>query len=199
VVLGNLGYSAPINAGFIIHSKGGLVKILVVEDDSLLRAVIKKILKTKGFQIIEAGDGIDGYKIIQEVGSEISLLLTDINMPRMDGLSLAQLTAALCPDMPILLMTGNPSWLPHPMGTYAVLRKPFLSQALVLALREAIAAGDRFRSKRSESTAHDAGPSPLESVTHKRPHARQQDQRHHSSRHFEKVPARTKARADISV
>jgi CheY-like chemotaxis protein len=160
------------------------VKILVVEDDSLLRAVIKKILKIKGFQVIEAGDGIDGYKIIQEVGSEISLLLTDINMPRMDGLSLAQSTAALYPRIPIILMTADSAWLPHPMGRYAVLRKPFLSQALVQSIRKLVAVVDCPGKNRWDSTVPNSGCSWLGLMKRKRVQVPKSVEHSQGSRHL---------------
>ena len=104
--------------------------ILVAEDDPYLRLAVKTILEKDGFHTIEASDGIDGYKIIQEIGSSIDLLLTDISMPRMDGLALAQSAARSYPNMPILLMTGQTS--SHHPTTYMVLHKPFLRKVLLV-------------------------------------------------------------------
>ena len=111
--------------------------ILLVDDDFLFRSAIKGILQKEGFQIIEAGDGIEGYNIIKEIGASIDLLLTDIRMPRMDGLSFAESVKELHPRMPILLMTGYARSLQNPMS-YVVLRKPFLRQALIDAVRYSI-------------------------------------------------------------
>ena len=63
--------------------------ILLVEDDSVLRSALHKILANKGFDTIQAHNGIDAYRLVQQIGSNIDLLLTDINVPGMDGLSLA--------------------------------------------------------------------------------------------------------------
>ena len=77
--------------------------ILLVDDDFLFRSAIKGILQKEGFQIIEAGDGIEGYNIIKEIGASIDLLLTDIRMPGMDGLSVCGIgEKELHPRMPIL-------------------------------------------------------------------------------------------------
>src|SRR5437764_2317076 len=112
--------------------------ILLVDDDEFFRPSIKTILRKEGFRIIEAGDQIDGYEIIKEIGSTINLLLTDINMPRMDGLSLAESARELHPKMPILLMTGQAPSAQKPTSSYIVLHKPFLPQALLEAVWKVI-------------------------------------------------------------
>jgi CheY-like chemotaxis protein len=109
--------------------------ILVVGDDELMRRFVRTVLERDGFQTIEAVDAIDGYQIIQEIGDSIDQLLNDINMPRMDGLALAQLTAESFPDMPILLITQNPSTLPDDRTRSSVLEKPFLLHDLIRAVR----------------------------------------------------------------
>jgi len=111
--------------------------ILVVEDDALLRHSVNAILKKDGFHIIEASDGIDGYNVIQTIGNRIDLLLTDVIMPRMDGLSLAQSVTALYPRMHILLMSGH-LLQDNPIRGYVVLKKPFQRYELVQAVRTAI-------------------------------------------------------------
>jgi DNA-binding NtrC family response regulator len=113
--------------------------ILLVEDDPLLRSAAKAILRKEGLEAILAGDGNDGYKIIQKLGDSIDLLLTDVNLPGMDGLSLANSGKTLYPLMPILLMTGEPSVFQNPPSTYRVLKKPFLANELVEAVRETMA------------------------------------------------------------
>jgi CheY-like chemotaxis protein len=114
--------------------------ILLVDDDSLFRSSVKAILQKDGFQVIEAGDGIEAYQIIIEDKTSIDLLLTDILMPRMGGLELAESVTTIHPDMPILFMTGQVLSLDGPMKGYTILRKPFPRQALIDAVRQLIAA-----------------------------------------------------------
>src|SRR6516164_6000228 len=83
------------------------MSVLVVDDEPCFRYSVKALLRKEGFEVIEADDGIDGYDIVQKMGCNIDLLLTDINMPRMDGLELAKVTRDLYPHMPVLLMTGD--------------------------------------------------------------------------------------------
>jgi CheY-like chemotaxis protein len=73
------------------------MSVLVVDDEPCFRYSVKALLRKEGFEVIEADDGIDGYDIVQKMGRSIDLLLTDINMPRMDGLELAKVARDFVP------------------------------------------------------------------------------------------------------
>jgi len=120
--------------------------ILLVDDDSYFRAAIKRILQKEGFEIIEAGDGTEGYEAVKEFGATIVLLLTDFQMPRMDGLSLIESARELYPNMPVLLLTA--SQLENRPRRHAVLNKPIGREALLQAVRSAIAAAGKERPTR---------------------------------------------------
>jgi CheY-like chemotaxis protein len=68
-------------------------------------------------------------------------VLTDINMPRMDGLSLAESAREWFPKLPVLLMTAHAQSLQNQANSYPVLRKPFLRQALLEAVWKLVTAG----------------------------------------------------------
>jgi two-component system cell cycle sensor histidine kinase/response regulator CckA len=110
--------------------------ILLVEDDPVLRSALNKTLAIKGFDTIQAYNGIDAYRLVQQLGSKIGLLLTDISMPGMDGLSLAERTRLIYPEMQVLLMTGYSNLLKRD-SEYVVLRKPFSLDTLLEAVRAA--------------------------------------------------------------
>jgi CheY-like chemotaxis protein len=114
--------------------------VLLVDDDSYFRTAIKRILRENGFEVIEAHNGIDAYKIVQEIGANLSLLLTDLSMPGMDGHKLAQSTTLLYPRLPVVLMTGNYLDPQNSVGGYLVLHKPIRSQTLIQAIRQSISA-----------------------------------------------------------
>lgn len=65
-----------------------MAKILIVDDSVTIRKVLKHILQADGYDFIEAVDGVDGLAKFEE--SEISLVLTDVNMPNMDGLTMCE-------------------------------------------------------------------------------------------------------------
>src|SRR5690242_20999308 len=81
--------------------------ILIVDDDPAVRSVARTALQRAGFEIIEADDGIEGLEILRNSASAISLLLTDVQMPRMEGVSLAASARKLFPRLPIVFMSGN--------------------------------------------------------------------------------------------
>jgi two-component system chemotaxis response regulator CheY len=110
--------------------------VLVVDDKPFFRSAVNAILRKAGFQTIEAGDGLEAYEIVRAIGASIELLLTDFQMPRMDGLSLIQSVRELYPKMPVLLMTG--SRLENRPRSYAVLDKPIGREALLQAVRSAL-------------------------------------------------------------
>jgi two-component system chemotaxis response regulator CheY len=79
--------------------------ILTVDDSSTMRQMITFTLKGAGFDVLEAGDGVEALEVAK--GKKLSLVITDVNMPRMDGITLVQRLRAL-PEFkftPILVLT----------------------------------------------------------------------------------------------
>jgi two-component system, chemotaxis family, chemotaxis protein CheY len=79
--------------------------ILTVDDSSTMRQMITFTLKGAGFDILEAGDGVEALEVAK--GKKLALIITDVNMPRMDGITLVQRLRAL-PEFkftPILVLT----------------------------------------------------------------------------------------------
>jgi CheY-like chemotaxis protein len=120
--------------------------ILVVDDEPFFRSTVNTILRKAGFHPIEARDGLEAYEIVRAIGASIELLLTDVQMPRMGGLSLIDGVRELHPKMQVLLMTG--SRLENLPRSYAVLNKPIGREALLQAVRSAIAAAGTGKPKR---------------------------------------------------
>src|SRR5215475_4507720 len=112
--------------------------ILVVDDEPFFRSGIISILRKAGFHTIEARDGLEAYEIVRAIGASIELLLTDFQMPRMDGLSLIASVRELHPKMPVLLVTSLR--LESRPTNYAVLNKPIGREALLEAVESTIAA-----------------------------------------------------------
>lgn len=81
------------------------MKILVVDDDKTTRKMISLILKSKGYEVVTAENGIDG---LQKLGIEqINLILTDMNMPYMDGIEFTKQVRANpeVSNIPIVMLT----------------------------------------------------------------------------------------------
>jgi two-component system cell cycle sensor histidine kinase/response regulator CckA len=111
--------------------------ILVVEDEDPLRALVRRILVTNGYSVLEARDGEDGLRRSGEHQGPIHLLLTDIVMPQMTGGELAQRLGTSRPDLRVLFMTG---YTEHAVvasaNGSALLNKPFSTMALLGHVRK---------------------------------------------------------------
>jgi signal transduction histidine kinase/ActR/RegA family two-component response regulator len=102
-------------------------KTLVVEDQEEVRSQIVGTLTEMGCATIEAGDGTAGLKIL-ESGEPLDLLISDIGLPGLSGLQLAEAARARLPNLPILLITGYAGKSAPTMQlapNMEVLRKPF--------------------------------------------------------------------------
>ena len=81
------------------------ISVLVVDDDDDLLKVLSWMLSTMDFDVITARDGKEGLRLFIE--SPCDIVLTDWNMPRMDGLSMARHIKTVSPHIPIILITGE--------------------------------------------------------------------------------------------
>lgn len=101
--------------------------ILLAEDEAMLRVLAVEMLEDAGFRVFEAGDGIEALELLK-THPEISLLVSDIKMPRMDGYTLVEAGLQFRPGLKVLLMTGySQDPPPHILRAVGVqiLRKPF--------------------------------------------------------------------------
>lgn len=116
--------------------------ILTVDDSESMREVVKMTLIDAGYRVIEAVDGRDGLAKAQREG--ISLVLTDLNMPHMDGLSLTRALRSLpqCQGLPVMVlsteMATSKKEAARAAGACAWMSKPFKQDQLLSAVRQAI-------------------------------------------------------------
>lgn len=82
-------------------------RILIVEDEVLIRLVLAEALESAGFQVVEAGSGDEAADLLEH-GVAIDLVLSDIRMPgRLDGFQLALWMREKFPTIPVFLSSGN--------------------------------------------------------------------------------------------
>jgi two-component system, cell cycle sensor histidine kinase and response regulator CckA len=108
--------------------------ILLAEDESEVRAVTERILRTAGHTVLTAGDGEEALALARERGGAIDLLITDVVMAKMSGPSLADVLRRERPGLPVLFISGY-SWdtnIPSrsPEAGIELLDKPFTPEAL---------------------------------------------------------------------
>ncbi len=87
--------------------RGGTETLLVVDDERLIRDVAVRTLRRLGYDVLEANDGIAALEVASASPHPIQLLVSDVVMPGMDGLLLAQEMRNRQPDLPVLLMSGH--------------------------------------------------------------------------------------------
>ncbi len=116
--------------------------ILAVDDSASIRQMVSFTLKSAGYEVVEAVDGMDGLE--KAKSRSINLVLTDQNMPRMDGLTLIRSLRGLpqYKSTPILMLTTESSEAMKSQGRAAGatgwLVKPFDPQKLIEVVRKVI-------------------------------------------------------------
>src|SRR5258706_8302395 len=113
--------------------------ILIVDDEPMIRKLLRFALEREGFRVLTAENGADAIRVSTRHPGEIDLLLSDVLMPGMDGPTLASQMLATDPNLPVLLMSGCYQNLPATSeAKYRFLPKPFSMGCLMSAIRSAI-------------------------------------------------------------
>src|SRR5690349_14134067 len=81
--------------------------VLVAEDEPIVRNLVLLMLAKEGYILLSAGDGQEALEIFETFKDPIHLLLTDVRMPRLDGLTLAERVRAQRSDTKIIIMSGD--------------------------------------------------------------------------------------------
>jgi signal transduction histidine kinase len=126
--------------------------VLVVEDEPTVRALISQVLQDHGYRVLEAVNGVDAWgEILRNAREPVDLLLTDIVMPRMGGVELADRIRALVPDIRILFMSGYADEIEIDemlAKGKAFINKPFLPESLVARVRQTLDQTPQFGTPR---------------------------------------------------
>ena len=116
--------------------------VLVVEDEGALRKLMMKVLEGAGFQVVEAKDGEQAVEICKSWAEPIDMVVSDLAMPKLNGLQLKEIVAGLRPTVKFLLISGyaedvveDPTILRTDTN---FLEKPFMPDELVLKVREVL-------------------------------------------------------------
>lgn len=128
---------------------GGHETVLVVEDEEIVRHSIRLILELKGYRVLEAEGGEEALRLCHDYIGEIDLMLTDVIMPGMSGRVLAERVAAVCPELPVLYMSGytDDAIVRHGLlgDMLEFIQKPFTPDGLAVKVRSVLDAHVRKR------------------------------------------------------
>jgi len=119
-----------------------MARILIAEDDDTLRELLVRALGEDGHVLTESADGPTALDALSESNGEFDLLLSDVKMPKVDGIELALATGRNHPDIAIMLMTGYAEQRERAHGLDALVQdvifKPFSIEQIKGAVREAL-------------------------------------------------------------
>ena len=119
-------------------------RVLIVDDEESMRMLVARAIAMDGHQTETAQDGAEALEILTREQGRFDLLLTDIQMPVMDGIALALATARDFPKLTILLMTGFADQRERASGLNAIVHdvvtKPFSVADIRTAVADALAA-----------------------------------------------------------
>lgn len=135
--------------------------ILVVDDEELVRRFIVTFLSQLGYSCVAALDGIDALDKIKE--NKIDAVITDIKMPKMDGILLTKEISTHYPGVPVMVMTAfdeeYSAGTAISLGAREFIKKPFSPEEFAIRLSKMI--GDSETMKRVKN-GKDASPAPQE-------------------------------------
>jgi CheY-like chemotaxis protein len=116
--------------------------ILVVDDEDVVREVIEATLRSGGYRVECAANGVDGLRKFEAAPEAYSLAIVDRRMPGLDGAVLIEKMRALRADLPILFASGGVDPAPGlerlPGPPIQALNKPFRPAGLLMAVAEQI-------------------------------------------------------------
>ena len=117
----------------------GYGTVLIADDEAAMREVTTSFMKRLGFQVVVAVDGHETVELFTRHAEEISVVLMDLNMPRLNGLEATSRIRHISPSVPVLFMSGYPRdqvmerFGQHPYTDF--IKKPFRSDSLAVAIR----------------------------------------------------------------
>ncbi len=122
--------------------RGGKETILVVEDEEAVRRMAARVLTSKGYSVIQAGDGEEALRVLASHSGPVHLVLTDVVLPKMGGRVLAEQVRALYPNTRVLFASGytDDMILQHQLlqRDVQLIQKPFTAESLARKVREVL-------------------------------------------------------------
>jgi CheY-like chemotaxis protein len=113
-------------------------RVLIADDDPQMRRLIRGVLRRDGFEVVEAGDGLDALEVVERGG--VDLVILDVDMPRLDGLGVleelrAQVRTACLPVIVLTAQHGETEEKALDLGAHDYLGKPVQTRSLVARVR----------------------------------------------------------------
>jgi two-component system, cell cycle sensor histidine kinase and response regulator CckA len=114
-------------------------RVLLVEDEDVVRSFAVRALKRQGYEVLEAADGLDALEVMNSCNGEVDIVVSDVVMPGMDGPTMLKEMRRANPDLKIIFVSGYPNEaFQQALGeeTFAFLPKPFSLPQLAAKVKE---------------------------------------------------------------
>jgi CheY-like chemotaxis protein len=116
------------------------IVILLAEDEPVVRNLVRTMLTQSGYAVLTANDGAEAVEICRAFTDDIHLFLTDVAMPRVDGLRAAAAVRKLRQEIKVIVMSGNTTeTILSENRPDAFLRKPFIPPTLLECVQKVLA------------------------------------------------------------
>ena len=121
------------------------IRVLTVDDSRTMQGMLRKALEGAGYDVIQGGDGVEGLEVLEAADPTPNAIITDINMPRMDGFEFIEAVRALeqYKHLPMIVLTteSDPEKKARAraVGATGWIVKPFSTDSLVAAIRRVTA------------------------------------------------------------
>ena len=132
--LDEFSHSAPTRAG-------AGVSVLVVDDETAVRRFAVRVLQREGYEVLEAADGLEALEMLRAGQVTVDLIVSDIVMPRMNGVELMQAVAESDPQIPVVLMSGYATAALSELGIAtpcSIVPKPFPAERLLAEVHRCV-------------------------------------------------------------
>jgi CheY-like chemotaxis protein len=115
--------------------------VLVVDDEPGIRRFTTRVLEREGYSVLEASDGLEALEQLRAQAATVEVVVSDIVMPRMNGVELLEALATSYPGLPVILISGYATATLSELGIAvpcSVLSKPFTAERLLEEVQRCI-------------------------------------------------------------
>jgi two-component system, cell cycle sensor histidine kinase and response regulator CckA len=120
---------------------GAGVSVLVVDDETAVRRFAVRVLQREGYDVLEAADGLEALEMLRAGKVTVDLIVSDIVMPRMNGVELMQAVTESDPRIPVVLMSGYATAALSELGIAtpcSIVPKPFHAERLLAEVHRCV-------------------------------------------------------------
>ena len=112
--------------------------ILLVDDEQMIRNLLRLVLQSHGYDVLEASNGSEALALFDKHQREIALLLTDGVMPEITGFELSRQVVTKRPEVPVVFISAYCATIPKELNRYCCIPKPFLPADIIERVAEIV-------------------------------------------------------------